>query len=378
MKVSMQYCKEYNLGILREKTEQILSDLGGWEKFFYPGERVLIKPNLLTKKRPDEAATTHPAVIKALAGFLIEKGMHVTIGDSPGGPFTSRMLNGIYRATGMEEAAKETGASLNRNFAAFTANNPKGLIMKKLTLADMLNDADKVICVAKLKTHAMMTYTGAVKNMFGAVPGVAKAEYHMNMPDYNNFADALIDICLGANPVLSFIDGIVGMEGNGPASGMPVNTGALLASESPYHLDFAACRLIGISFDDVPMLKRLEERGIAGFDEIEFVGEPFEKFQCVPYKRPPITIVSLNNPRIPGFVRSFAARFVQTRPIFDREICNGCGICKESCPVKIIQITNNKAAADYKNCIRCYCCQELCPKKAIGVRRPFLSKILRW
>ena len=381
MIVSMKYCEEYDFERLRTIINESVIALGGWDKFVTKGDRILVKPNLLSKKRPDDAVTTHPMVVKALCSWLIEKGAYVVIGDSPGGLFTSVLLSGIYKTTGMEAVANDTGAALNRNFESFMADNPRGVIMKKLSLTDMINDVDKIICVAKLKTHGMMTYTGAVKNMFGVVPGVTKAEYHLNIPDYERFADALVDVCLAAEPILTIMDGIVGMEGNGPAAGNPVHTGAILASESPYHLDMVACKLVGINQKDVPMLRRMIARGIVAEDlsDIELVGEPYERFKKRDYDIPPIgsNLMNLNDPRVPQFMKNFIRRHVQTRPLFDKELCNGCGVCLEACPAKIMEIKDGCATVDSKDCIRCYCCQELCPKKAISIYKPTLSRVLR-
>jgi len=380
MQVSLRYCEDYDFDRLITIIDESVKNLGGWEKYIHPGDRVLVKPNLLTKKKPEEAITTNPVFIKALVVLLIENGASVVIGDSPGGPFTNVLLTGVYRATGMEAVANETGAVLNRNFGSFVANNPRGAIMKKLTMTDMINDVDKVICVAKLKTHAMMVYTGAVKNMFGLVPGVTKAEYHLNMPDYENFADALIDTCLACEPVLSFIDGIVGMEGDGPAAGVPIHTGAVMASPSPYHLDLVACKLIGLTPNDVPMLRKMIDRGMVdeAMLDIEFTCERLINFDVRPYTTPKSagTLSSIDQ-SFPKFLKNFITRHIQTRPVFRDSLCNGCAICKEACPVDIVKMKNGKATVDYKDCIRCYCCQELCPRRAVAIYRPTLSKLLR-
>jgi len=380
MKVSMRYCENYEYENLRHVLQESIQSLGGFAPYVKPGQKVLLKPNLLAKRKPEEATTTHPIFIQALASLLMEYGANVVIGDSPGGPFTAGIMNGIYKVSGMEAAATKTGASLNCNFGSYETENPAGFVMKRLTLASMLQDVDAVICVAKLKTHGMMTFTGAAKNMFGIVPGIAKAEYHFNMPDYDVFADALIDICMASAPVLSFIDGIVGMEGNGPAGGTPVHTGAVLASPSPYHIDMIACRLIGLALRDVPMLRCAAARGMlkADMSDIELVGDSYETFKNCPYKAPATKgIMNITKFQIPMFVKNFLARYVQTRPAFDLNICNGCGICREACPAKIIEIKNGKATLDIKHCIRCYCCQELCPKKIITIHRPKLSRIMR-
>ena len=374
MQVSLKYCDEYELQKVKTVIKQSIDSLGGLT--ITPNETILIKPNLLTRKKPEDAATTHPVVVHAVAEILIEQGAKVVIGDSPGGPFSPMYVNSVYKATGMTEVAEKTGAMLNENFEGFDCQNPKGKLLKKIRMVSMVEKIDKIICIAKLKTHGMMTYTGAVKNMFGLIPGVAKAEFHLNMPDYEDFSDALIDICLAKEPILSIIDGIVGMEGNGPGSGTPVNSNVIFMSKSPYHLDMAACNFIGLSIQDVPMLRKIEERGLARLEEIKYIGDA--NFNNKPYKLPE-SKGSTNKTSVflPSFIKKFLARFVQTRPLFNLNTCNGCQVCKENCPAKIIKMVNNKPNLDYKDCIRCYCCQELCPRMAITIKRPRLSKILR-
>ena len=376
MKVSVKKCATYDYELVKKTIETCLSELGGLEAFVKPGETVLLKPNLLTKKRPDEAVTTNPVFVKAVADILLHFGAKVVIGDSPGGPFTNTLLGTVYKSTGMTWISNETQAVLNKNFGTFTKENPDGLIMKKPTLTDMLNDVDKVVNLAKLKTHAMMAYTGAVKNMFGLVPGVAKLEYHLNISDYDAFADALIDICIAVKPALSFIDGIFGMEGDGPAGGTPVNSKVVLASACPYHLDVAACKFIGLASNDVPILRRLEARGMVG--PIDYTGETPESLRLTPFV-PASTkgVMNLASPKIPNLLKKFIARYVQTRPVFVQKKCNGCGMCKNSCPAKIIEISDGLPKLDYKDCIRCYCCHELCPNKAVKIHKPLLSKFMR-
>ena len=376
--VSLRRCESYDDEQVKEAVVAAVEDLGGFAPYISPGERVLLKVNLLMKKRPEEVATTHPAFVKALAELLIQYGAKVVIGDSPGGPFNEMMLRGIYRTTGMAEVAAQTGASLNQNYGAARRDNPEGRYLKSLVVADMLNDVDKVISVSKLKTHGMMTFTGAVKNMFGIVPGIDKAAYHMNMPAHDDFSNALVDICLCASPVLSFMDGIEGMEGAGPSGGTPRKVNVVLASDSPYHLDKAAVSIINLPFERVPTIWQSITRGLCapGLEDVELRGGSIEEFLIPDYHIPETKLLMPEGRHIPAFVKGFVNKHVQPRPIFHHQPCVGCGVCEENCPAKVITMTDRKPSADLTKCIRCFCCQELCPAKAITIHRPMILRMV--
>ena len=374
--VSLQRCETYDETIVEACLRQSIADLGGLSKYINKGDRVLLKANLLMKKKPEDATTTHPAVIKALTSILIAHGASVVIGDSPGGPFTEGMLHGIYAASGMERIAAETGATLNFNTKACEKKNPNGLLLKNIVMTDMLNDVDKVISVSKMKTHGMMAFTGAVKNMFGTVPGLTKAEYHLNMPEYAQFADALIDICLCANPVLSFMDGITAMEGHGPSSGVPRQMNVLLASNDPFALDKTACRIINLDESNVPILSQAIKRGICtdNPDDLTLAGTPWTHFAVQDFDIPETRTVFSLIP-LPKFMQRFAAYHLQPRPVFAYADCIGCADCAKNCPAKIIEMRDHKPHVALENCIRCFCCQELCPKKAVQSYRPRLLRL---
>jgi len=373
----LRRCETYDEGEVLRAVTAALDDLGGISAFVKPGEKVLLKANLLMEKRPEDATLTHPAVLKAMIEILTANGNPVTIGDSPGGPFNDSMLSRIYRTGGYAALADQTGAALNRNYASCSRENPRGLLLKRLTMTDMLNDHDKVISVSKLKTHGMMTYTGAVKNLFGTIPGIMKAEYHLNMPEYDNFADALIDICLAANPVLSVMDGIVGMEGHGPSAGEPRSLGVLLAGANPFALDRIACEIISLPPEKVPTLRRAIARELSGADlpDITTLGDAPQSFKVSDFAIPKPSRINPSK-SLPPFIQKAMSRVLQPRPHFLHDKCVGCGVCGESCPVKVISFPEKrKPKADLDGCIRCYCCQELCPVKAVVIKRPLLMKL---
>lgn len=378
--VSILSCQsyDYEYNEVRSVIEQSVENLGGWSSFVSPGETVLLKVNLVMKKAPELAATSHPVFVQAVADLFIEQGAKVIIGDSPGGPFNSSRLKAIYHVCGMQEAAQKSGAKLNYNVKSSQVSNPKGLFLKQLTNIDVLREVDKVINLTKLKTHGMMRMTGAVKNLFGTIPGTLKAEYHLNRSNPEDFADALIDIYLCANPVLSFIDGIVAMEGDGPTSGMPRNVGVVMASSDAFSMDFLASVIIGTAPQSIPTVKRSMERGLCPKDlsQIVVVGESVQSFIVEDFKAPAVKLVNPLNGTYPPLVKKIVDYTCQPRPIFLHQNCIGCEDCYRNCPPGAISMRNERPYVDLKKCIRCFCCQELCPKKAVEIKRPLLFRLL--
>ena len=372
--VTIHPCDNYQTEEVRRAVQAAIADLGGWEPYIQPGETVLLKVNLVMSKGPDAAATTHPAFVKELARQLKEYGCRVILGDSPGGTFNTAMLRRNYRVTGMMQAAEESGAELSYNTGTREVACPAGKMLKNLTLTAMSGEADKVISVCKLKTHSMMTYTGAMKNLFGTVPGTVKAEYHVRMPKMEDFADALIDICQAVNPVLSFMDAIIGMEGNGPTGGTPRKIGAVLASANPYELDVVAADLVGLGEEQVPTLKAAADRGLAprAAAEVMRMGADPAQFRITDFKLPDHIHSDLSQG---GFLPKFGMKWLRPKVQFDSKRCVGCGDCAANCPAKVITMKDRRPTVNYKECIRCFCCQELCPQNAVKVKESWIFKI---
>lgn len=376
-RVALEQCVTYEYESVRYSIQQILDHLGGLNAYVQPGEKVLLKVNLLMKKRPEEATTTHPTFVKALADELLSHGCKVLIGDSPGGPYTEGALRGIYKVCGYEAIAKTSNVELNWNTNGIEVKHESGLLLKQLTVVEFLRDVDKVISVSKLKTHGMMKFTGAVKNMFGIIPGLLKAEYHFKMPDIKDFSQMLVDVCTYANPVLSLMDGIVGMEGAGPSAGDPRQLGLIIASDSPYHLDFVATQLIGIEPLSVPTIARTIEAGMvrADYSDIELLGVPMDQWDIREFITPNIRSVEFFS-KMPKVIKRMADAALRPKPIFLHQKCVGCGDCVEACPPHVIQMQDGKPYVDLEHCIRCFCCQELCPALAVEIKRPWLMKLL--
>lgn len=346
-------------------------------RFIKSGSRVLVKPNLVMKKRPEEMATTHPVVVEAVIDLIHEAGARAVIGESPGGPFAPTALAGVYRACGMEEVARRTGAELNFDVGQTDVPHPAGRLVNRLTMASAIAGADAVISVSKLKSHGMTLYTGAVKNLFGAVPGLLKAEYHLKMPELSDFANLLVDVATLVNPVLSVMDGIVGMEGAGPTAGNPRPIGAVLASADPFALDVAALSLIGLDPKRVSTVIAAKERGLpAEAGDIRLAGEPLGNLAVKDFSVPRTGDISWFRGRMPRFVDDYLTGLLRPKPVFANDVCIGCGDCFRHCPPRAITMQNRRPVVDLKSCIRCFCCQELCPHRAVEIRRPWLAQKL--
>lgn len=380
-KVSIVRCNDYDYKNVYNALKSSIDNLGGISKYIKPGMKVLLKCNLLMKKKPEEAATTHPEVAAAAACLVSEAGAHPIIGDSPGGLFTERALRGVYRVCGMEEISKRDGIPLNYNTEITDVSNPEGKIVKKLTVIKLLEEVDAVISIAKLKTHGMALYTGAVKNLFGIIPGVTKAEYHFRMKKIEDFTDMLIDICTYVKPVLSIMDAVVGMEGHGPSAGDPRKIGAILASASPFALDVVSTSLVSIPPDKVYTIKQAKDRAIcsSSLQDINIVGDAFDDLVIKDFKVPQLKGVSFTKHFINSDNRftEFINYYLGPRPVFIHDKCVGCRDCEKNCPARAIAMEYNRPVVNLKECIRCYCCQELCPQKAVQIKRNIFFRNLK-
>ncbi|MBO4326432.1 MAG: DUF362 domain-containing protein [Clostridia bacterium] len=377
--IALQSCDNYEYDTVREKVKAVFDTFGGIEKFVQPGAKVVIKPNLIGRKKPEEAATTHPSLVRATAELCVQAGGNVMIAESPGGVYDKAALKSIYRATGIEEAAMAAGAALNFDTSVTKVKNPDGKYLKTVEIITPLADADVVIDLAKLKTHGMMVYTGAVKNMFGAIAGVDKAEYHMKMPDYDSFADTVIDIFLSTKVSFCIIDAVTGMHKDGPTAGDPIDMGLLIGSDNAFEADRAALDIIGAAIDRVPMARTALARGLMQ-QEIGETDVRGDIDLAEARRRASGFVVKYNdsNSRLhfsDGLLGRALEKLMKPRPVFTK-LCRSCGECARHCPVKAITVEKGKRAkADLDKCIRCYCCQELCPFKAVKIRKTVAATI---
>ena len=376
--VALVPCSRYDDSEVESALRKAVEQTGGLD-FINPGMRIAVKLNLVTAMKPETAATVHPSVVCALARILRDRGAEVVFGDGPGGIYSSAYLRVVYDVCGIR-SAEQFGAKLNDDFSVMDADFPEAVMAKRFPYTAYLNKADAIIDLCKLKTHAMMGMTCAVKNFFGSVPGTSKPEFHYRFPRAEDFANALVDLYEYSKPRLCICDAVIGMEGNGPTQGTPRKIGCLLASRNGHLLDAVAADLIGFKPADIPTIKAAMERGLLPEDmsSISLYGDP-SRFRIPDFRTVPAqssVFFHVLGEGVPGKIADFvAARILTPFPKLDKKYCIGCGKCAQLCPAKAIAMIDNKPRINRKICIHCFCCQEFCPKGAMKPGRTILSKL---
>ena len=364
MKVSVVKCNSYNEEKVYRAVKKSIDLIGGLK--IKPGSKVLLKPNILSARKPEAAITTHPSVVAAVCRILKPMNVKIMIGDSSGMGRYGYTTNAL-EVSGMKRVAERFNAELISFEGLSKKIKIKGAkVLKTANIAKPVLDADYIINLPKLKTHTLMRYTGAVKNMFGCIPGGRKSHCHTIAPKEEQFGHLLLDLYSRITPQLNIIDGVVGIEGNGPGSaGIKKKTDIIAASKDAVALDLVVSKIIGFDPMEIKTNKLAMERGIFK-DKAEVVGE---KNVRVKYKQP-LKI------KLPAFIERFVFRQASLRPSIIRDKCKACGICIKACPAKTIKLVKGKAHIFDKNCIRCYCCHELCPYNAIELKRPLMRILI--
>ena len=334
--------------------ESLLKPLNGIKKYVKRGNRVLLKTNLLTATTPERAVVTHPKVIEAVAKAVLNEGATPVVGDSPSGAFSKRRLRRVYQNSGLIKLSKNLDIELNYDTSVKKIKIPQGKKLKKTSICNFLLDADKVISLPKLKTHYLMIMTLATKIMFGVIPGLTKARYHSRFIRKKDFADMLLDVLSISKPNLVIMDGIIGMQGEGPMSGIPVNLGVLMASNNSVALDLSVCKMLDIEPTGIYVLKQAKLRNMWP----EKIEHPLLLPDDVRYKD--FVLPSNSGHLLTGEKKP--KRF----PVINDK-CTSCKDCVRICPKKAITIIDKKAHVAYSKCIQCYCCHEVCTYNAINL-----------
>jgi uncharacterized protein (DUF362 family)/NAD-dependent dihydropyrimidine dehydrogenase PreA subunit len=367
--VSIVKCENYDKDKVLSGLRRSIDLIGGIQNFVRVGSRVLLKPNLLYGKSPEKAVTTHPSILRGLIQIVREAGGIPSIGDSP----AVGSLTKTAEKTGIKAVADEMGCPLVEFDKPFLPPKGGGKIFKQLEIDRRVLEADVIINLPKFKSHSLTLLTLGVKNLFGCIPGSRKALWHLKAgEDRKTFARILIDIYQTIRPSLTILDGIVGMEGNGPNSGRPIPLGLIVASGNSLSLDQVVCDLLGISRDSLLTNRVAFEQGMIK-EEIDVLGEKIRDVKISNFQFPTLSQPDWNMPR---FLRKALSNALTSKPVIEEEMCNACNRCEEICPPKALVMKGKDLVFDYGQCIRCFCCLEVCPEGAISIKPGWALKMI--
>ncbi|MFH1734723.1 MAG: DUF362 domain-containing protein, partial [bacterium] len=347
--VALVHCKSYEPAIVRSALCAALDLLEPMSHFVKRGDRVLLKPNMLSAKEPSKAVTTHPEILVAVGELVLDCGGAIIIGDSPAGQ--PKDLEKYWDKTGFALAAKRLGVELlsfeEYGVRSFTA--PEGHV----SISEVALDADVIINLPKLKTHLLTRTTGAVKNMFGVVPGYRKSYMHSLAPDPLPFSRYVVAVYSQVIPTLNIMDAVVGMEGNGPSSGQPREIGALLVSEDAFEIDRIAAQIMGENIASLPVFQAAVEAGCWNWDEntSKILGNSLEEFILPDFEPPEVSKIE----RIPPILKRNLKRLIWIRPRSNPKLCTACELCIDNCPESCMTLIKDVPEIDYKKCIKCGC-----------------------
>jgi len=375
-KVSIVKLDNYEPSHVANALHELLSPLGGIEKYLSTNQQTIIKPNFLLAKSPQKAVCTHPQIITTLAKQIRAKsGVTPIVTDSPG----------VGSATSV---AKKLGLSTCEDFIVQNADDGFDASedttgFKKIEMSKRMVDLP-LINVCKAKTHGQMVMTAAVKNTFGAVVGLTKPQLHYRAgPNNLNFARLVNQIHKIVAPKLNILDGVLAMEGNGPSSGTPRELGILMASENAFALDMILSEIWNVDPLKIPFLAAAKEDNfLPERHNITVIGPSIESLRPKPKWKmsQPYLITQLS----PGanWLTPIVDNLLTLKPKIDKKNCTACGECIRVCAAEAMTISPEKekkdsfVVIDKNKCISCFCCQEVCPTGCIKVHAGLGARLL--
>ena len=367
--VSVVPCKAYELERVREAVAGCLEPLGGMKRFVKLGMHVLLKPNMFTGARPDQAVTTHPLMVQVVAELVEAAGGEAIIGDSSSGQTKDNPA--IWKKTRMVSAAEASGTPL----VLFDGVSWREVDGVNYFIARPALEADLVINLPKLKTHDLTLYSGAVKNIFGVIPGMRKRDIHLRAPGVPDFSRELVNLLAIIRPGLTIMDGVVGLEGQGPGpSGTPHAFGVLAASSDPVALDAVMSHAMGFKTGEVTHLLQASERGLGVADlRLIHVAGGHAALNFGPLAMPHAHWFARH---IPGWLGPPMEEMTRLQPRVDAMACTGCGKCAQVCPGSQVIEVGRPIRFNPEHCIGCMCCAEVCPQAAIHATRGRAARLL--
>jgi uncharacterized protein (DUF362 family)/NAD-dependent dihydropyrimidine dehydrogenase PreA subunit len=366
VKLSAVECKSYDTEEVFTAVKEALRRID----FVIPDKQtVLIKPNIMSQNRPGQHTITHKSLVEALCRILQERNCRIQIGESISF-YQGGLTRKAFTTSGLEAVAVKYGASLVAFEEVPLVRVSEGLVgLKELYIPKIILEADMVINACKLKTHSSMRLSGAVKNMFGCLPGGYKQKIHLWLSNEFELADVFMDIHNIVKPALSIMDAVVSLDGGPTALGRPVQTSRIFASTNAAAIDIAAAKMIGYEPAELPILVTAKKRGmIKSYDDVQVLGD------IVPVKFKHLVKA---DPGRPFNKNSIFIKETYVDLAIDNAKCTKCGKCISACPVGAISAAGGKIVLDKESCISCYYCLFVCPDKAIRIMPSRMNKFIR-
>ena len=376
-KVSLSYLDSYDTPQVVQAVKQAF-ELLNVSTILKPKMKVLIKGCFPTDKNPDTAETSHPKIVGGLVRVLNEMDVECILADSPYKAYNSAHLEEVYVNTGMLGMANGCKCTLNYNLKSFTREVPDGVKLKSVTLLDVVNDVDAIINLSKLKMDEDLGYVGATANLLGLVPGEIKTQLLNRMYTQRDVSDLSCDLYLATRDklVLNIMDAVVTRE----AENRERLLYCLAMSENVFSLDATMLNILGVDLKNT-VVATAAERGLFDMEaKIKVVGEKLETFKLEDYKLTEIDPNKNIHKSASGQKRYYNSH--QQRPIVNKPVCKGCGVCARICPTGAIKMKYDKngelfACIDYTKCILCFKCHTACPYSVIDLKTPIKFKRLK-
>ena len=361
--------KNYSQNEIDTAILRAFNHFGGVEKFISKGDRVLLKVNLVSGHDIKRRVTTDPSIVRSVAKIIIDSGATPFIADSPG----IDSFKSAAEKAGFFDVARELGIECRELTDPVDLPAHEGADFHHIQVSRQVIEADKVINLAKMKTHGQMYLTMGVKNLFGTIPGRLKAGWHYNVGlNREKFAALLLDIYMGVKPDFTILDGVIGMDGDGPTSGEPYEFGMIGACVDALSMDFTLCKMVGGKLEDYPLYMAAKKRNLP---QCESFSSEIEGDISVDYVFPDVKLPKTRSMRLLPSI-PFLDRLMTSKPVHIPELCIGCGRCAAVCAAGALRHKNRHLYFDYGKCIRCYCCHEMCPVKAIKFKESRLVKLV--